>query len=309
MKHRPSKDISRLLEQMERDLIAIEEGVRLDVQPALAEVQDDISRVLARFTSRTRKALDEPMTRKDYREIVAAMRRERAGDILLMAPLFVGGLEKTLGKALRKGSTSAGVIAAEHVSAETEALGLGGVRVDTASTLSLGDKLLAGRVEDISYKVARDSYRDSRLVLARGIGRTTLADLRDGEVVTDITERIARRLERVIVTETTNSYNEHKLIAMGDWSRRNQVLILKRWDAFRDRRTCDLCREMDGNTIPINEDFAGGVHNPPLHSRCRCICVTWAETPRTRERDIPYTPEPTTAEPAGLTAAIVGRRN
>lgn len=46
-------------------------------------------------------------------------------------------------------------------------------------------------------------------------------------------------------------------------------IIAKKWSAINDRRTCPICRDIDGRLAILTGDFGG--LNTPAHARCRCI--------------------------------------
>jgi len=48
------------------------------------------------------------------------------------------------------------------------------------------------------------------------------------------------------------------------------VRLEKRWNAERDKFTCLECIEMDGQQVPLHEDFPDGLTPGGVHSRCRC---------------------------------------
>ena len=47
-------------------------------------------------------------------------------------------------------------------------------------------------------------------------------------------------------------------------------VVSNTWSAILDTRTCELCRSLDGKTLPEGHpDFEA--YQPPLHSSCRCL--------------------------------------
>ena len=50
------------------------------------------------------------------------------------------------------------------------------------------------------------------------------------------------------------------------------------WSAILDRNTCSRCAELDGESVPVGQDW-GADGRPPRHLRCRCISVpVWVES-------------------------------
>lgn len=49
----------------------------------------------------------------------------------------------------------------------------------------------------------------------------------------------------------------------------------KRWDAAADSNLCDVCEELDGEIVDVDEVFSSGDDGPPAHPNCRCTTVPW----------------------------------
>jgi len=47
----------------------------------------------------------------------------------------------------------------------------------------------------------------------------------------------------------------------------------KTWIIARDERTCPICLELDGETIPWNGVFSNGMDKPVAHPNCRCTMI------------------------------------
>lgn len=62
----------------------------------------------------------------------------------------------------------------------------------------------------------------------------------------------------------------------------------KRWSATPDEKTCEICDELHGETVPLGGAFTGGLLMPPAHPSCRCSAVL---VPRPVEHDAPATVE------------------
>ena len=91
------------------------------------------------------------------------------------------------------------------------------------------------------------------------------------------------RSERIAVTEITRAYAEANQIA-GEELRDEfgDVPVVKVWFTNNDDRVCDICGQLDGQEISIDENFVYEtkdgkkieVANPPGHVSCRCWTTT-----------------------------------
>lgn len=54
------------------------------------------------------------------------------------------------------------------------------------------------------------------------------------------------------------------------------VLLVKRWSAYNDRRTCARCKSADGENALLLTLGSFSQPGPPAHPRCRCISHLWA---------------------------------
>jgi SPP1 gp7 family putative phage head morphogenesis protein len=51
----------------------------------------------------------------------------------------------------------------------------------------------------------------------------------------------------------------------------------KGWSATPDKRICPTCESLNGQEVPMDKDFPGGLDAPPQHTRCRCSVVIVVE--------------------------------
>jgi SPP1 gp7 family putative phage head morphogenesis protein len=77
------------------------------------------------------------------------------------------------------------------------------------------------------------------------------------------------RAEMVAVTEVTRAYAEGN---MASW-RESGVTEGKEWRTNVDELVCPICRPLDNNVVPLDQQFDGGHDGPPAHVRCRCWIV------------------------------------
>lgn len=92
----------------------------------------------------------------------------------------------------------------------------------------------------------------------------------------DIAERIAKKLEtsyynasRLVYTETTAIYSEAKKESYNE-AGFEYVKI----SATLDHRTSDICRDLDGEIVPM-ELYKTGVTVPPFHPNCRSVAIPY----------------------------------
>lgn len=102
------------------------------------------------------------------------------------------------------------------------------------------------------------------LIAAKGrAGGDTLAAKLDG------------RVKRFVATEVAQGFNTEREGALLDYQRdpanRFLPVLLRRWNATLDRRTCSACRSLDGQSAPVGMNFDGGQVPGTVHPYCRCF--------------------------------------
>lgn len=102
----------------------------------------------------------------------------------------------------------------------------------------------------------------------------------DGLSADTIQSRLARagatairdRALTIARTETMFASNSGQLAAWGQ--ARSEGLIdselVKEWIITPDSALCEICAPLEGMQVGMDDDFPGGVQNPPLHVNCRC---------------------------------------
>lgn len=84
--------------------------------------------------------------------------------------------------------------------------------------------------------------------------------------------RVEKRIELQVVTENAEAWNAARSSSrIAGWD----VHLYKLWDAWLDKRTCEVCYRLDGTLIPRGEKFRDPVTRKPtrpgkIHPRCRC---------------------------------------
>ena len=134
-----------------------------------------------------------------------------------------------------------------------------------------------------------DAAQDEALALAAGAAFAapwsaglTAAVLRwsrvGGELVPALRAAAAahqHRLDRLAATEVPKAYSEEHSEGAGWVAQLHRdatwlPLVARRWDAANDRKTCAVCREMDGALAPLGGTFRGGLLPGEPHPHCRC---------------------------------------
>lgn len=154
-------------------------------------------------------------------------------------------------------------------------------------------------VDATTIQRVQDSLNRAIALMARNYQQSTLdmllekinAGMADGSGLDAITEQVRGvyefseqyRAERVARTETWRTAND---ATKEGWKQSGTVVTIK-WFTADDGSVCPFCKEFDGKTVGIDENFAdkgdsldaGGetldlnydnIGNPPLHVNCRC---------------------------------------
>ncbi len=74
------------------------------------------------------------------------------------------------------------------------------------------------------------------------------------------------RAQMIAITEVTRAYAEGNKIA---W-RESGVTEGMEWNTANDELVCPICGPLDGEQVPLDDEFDGGFEAPPAHPRCRC---------------------------------------
>ena len=101
----------------------------------------------------------------------------------------------------------------------------------------------------------------------------------NGEGITKLKARVEKvfnngdnRAQMIAITETNRAENQGRLLAMKGSGISDQ--FNKEWVAAIDDRTSPLCKRLDGQTIPVNENFKDTQsgwegQSTPSHVNCR----------------------------------------
>lgn len=120
-----------------------------------------------------------------------------------------------------------------------------------------------------SYEDVLKYYNDD---LIEKINKEVLAAIGGGDTYTNIIERLAKltgmdykRAERLIRTDSSYIGTEAQKELYGEMDVDTVLFV-----ATLDERTSEMCRDMDGTLIPIDE-VEPGFNAPPLHYYCRSV--------------------------------------
>jgi len=94
-----------------------------------------------------------------------------------------------------------------------------------------------------------------------------MTSLKGGEINGEVTEGRAMRIAR---TESNRFFNYAKTQAYKE----SGVVSKRKWDAFLDNRTSDICERLNGQEVGLDEPFVDPVtgiayDQPPAHPNCR----------------------------------------
>jgi SPP1 gp7 family putative phage head morphogenesis protein len=134
-------------------------------------------------------------------------------------------------------------------------------------------------------KIVDDYLLQNALVHAKGINDTTKSQLTetlragiaDGEGIPELRARVksvftqasTNRATLIARTETAQAFEYANQRAMTE----SGVVVGKRWLTANDERTENLCRSLEGITVPLDQPFPGGVEPGFIHPGCRCTSI------------------------------------
>lgn len=137
---------------------------------------------------------------------------------------------------------------------------------------------------------AKKFAKDYSLDLIKNLDDTTREALRSalelfidspgatmGDVMASLPFSEARSL-RIAVTEVTRAYGQAAQIAGEELKKQFPDLkFYKTWNTNEDDIVCPLCGELDGQVIPLEDEWDDGIMAPPRHVGCRCWINTASE--------------------------------
>jgi hypothetical protein len=132
-----------------------------------------------------------------------------------------------------------------------------GVLSGARNLLSRARDIVAGLIdhvrESIQKALGKEQDEDGERLSQSDIVDTTINDLID-----ELPELIAE-------TETVSAIESSVMDTLKDGG-----IQKVRWLAEPD--ACPMCRELaESEPIDVGDEWNGGINNPPLHPRCRCV--------------------------------------
>jgi len=163
--------------------------------------------------------------------------------------------------------------------------GVGGVNLfKQAVTIGIDYDLINDKALDWARSYSYDKIKEIQITTRDKVSRVISRFIETpGFTIGDISDQLINtfgvdRARMIAVTETTRAYAEGQLIAGKEMQKEfPDVRVTKEWFTNVDDRVCEICEPLDGKVVDINEDFDGGISEPPAHVNCRC----WIQT-RTR---------------------------
>ena len=147
------------------------------------------------------------------------------------------------------------------------------------------ETVLIGLDYTIPNQKAADWAKKYAFELVKGIDETTQDVLEraisgfveeSGVTLGDIIDTLSPyfgdvRAGMIATTETTRAFAQGQLEAGKEMQDEfPDVQVFKRWYTNNDDRVCDICGPLEGQEIPMNDEFEGGISDPPAHVNCRC---------------------------------------
>ncbi len=143
-----------------------------------------------------------------------------------------------------------------------------------------------GQEFDTTTAAARRFLEREGLAYVKGVNETTRDALREtlaeGMEKGESIDKLKKRVESVYSAATgprSETIARTEVLRAANWATREgyiQSKVVKKiqWLTAFDERTCDLCLDMNGETVEVGEDFhspVGDIREPTeIHPNCRC---------------------------------------
>lgn len=130
--------------------------------------------------------------------------------------------------------------------------------------------------ENVAWQRTIAAYGLDRPRLLSWLGNVLRAPDKPGAVARGAVDQLLlARAQTIGENEAWRGYQTAKVLGwMWQASQGAPVGTDKAWRTARDERTCPVCAELDGQTVPFAEPFRYGdgtvIFAPPSHPRCRC---------------------------------------
>lgn len=291
------KEVDRALATIADQVAQLPEPYVRALQPLLMQAQDELAAGLRRWLA-TAPDAEARFTAQHLRNALLQT-RHALEHMERVVPIGVEGTLRAMGVA-------SGQLATRHLQEEVAVFaGAFGhsvrpVQLKQAAIIAEGREQLIPRFRTSARRYGKDIATDIRHQMAIGLA--------SGETFAQLTDRLQRHggprglvslagvlgepgsrseyiaeglfakyrgwAARVVRTEANHAYGAHALIGLEQMDE-DDPGYQKRWDATADKRSCEICRALDGVIRDLDKPFPGGVMHPPIHPNDRCAVTPW----------------------------------
>lgn len=266
-----------------------------EMVPVLRQAEAELAQGLHHWLTEVPNGADR-FTAQQYRNALVQVRN---------ALRAARGLGAEMYRGLKLAEQRAGTLATFHVQQELTLFAhvfgdsVRPIPIPAAAVIAEGKKTLLNRMRTSSARYAGNVQADIRRELAVGLvkgetidqlklrlvklggprGEVALRGIlgEPGAASEHIAEGLFRRYgywaERVARTEVLNAYNEHAEDRIVAVAKLDPETLQKRNEAG-DRRTCSICRDIDGEIAKPGGDWPSG-YGTTAHPNCRGVSVAW----------------------------------
>jgi hypothetical protein len=246
-----------------------------------------------------------PFTMSKYRSLLLALRKSGSkGTRIPKIPVWVSELGDGLRDTLTKGAKRAVKSSVSHtlsqaIRIDQEHPELPIMKIPSAvKTVARAESVIKPRLDIIAERSEESLWNRVRGGFMQGVfreesieevgrrlgGTAARVAFEDSSFADNIADRILGGvesiLERTIKTEIMTAYNTAADKTMEALSDANDELVwFKRWDSELDEKVCEVCADLHGDTIEVDEEFDNeySPDGPPAHPSCRCLLTVWTE--------------------------------
>jgi SPP1 gp7 family putative phage head morphogenesis protein len=132
--------------------------------------------------------------------------------------------------------------------------------------------LESGNYSQALDRALRDGRYDRGLLNAIAQNKPLVQERIDAMVDRYSARYVKYRAETIARTESLRAANKGQRALWGQAKEQGLLPaeVLRRWIAIGDDRTCPICDDLDGSEVGMDEEFDGGILEPPAHPDCRC---------------------------------------
>jgi len=133
-------------------------------------------------------------------------------------------------------------------------------------------EFLNGYNFDLIKGLGEDMKKEVRRVIKDGILNGKGVD----KIAKDLRKVLKVRKWRINTIARTETMRASNYGRVRTWEK-SGVVKYKEWLTAYDDRTCAICDSLDGERVPLDQEFSIGVYMPPAHPNCRCTAVPIVE--------------------------------